>query len=379
MNVGIDVSSLVYGRGVSHYTSNLVRSLLSKPIQVSLYGSSLRQRKNLLRLISEMSAGRKLEKIVVQPYPPSLLSFLWQYGLNPVGKRLPKVEVFHSWDYLQPPDSKLPLVSTIHDLAMLKFPQTAHPKILKMHQNSWKILKQRQAQIITPSHSTRRDVIELLNIDPKMVHVIYEALPFETKVATQKMSEEKYQVIAQRMKLDKPFIFFVGTREPRKNLDRLIQAWQPLSRDFQLLIAGAEGWDVKNSNKTSAKVSSENLRFLGRVSDDELVVLYGEASSFVYPSLDEGFGLPILEAFHHGTPVVTSNISAMTEVAGNAAELVDPLSVEDITRGITKILSENTEKQRQRLQKMIIRLQLFDWSRVASQTIDIYQKAIDNK
>lgn len=389
MKVGIDVSSLIYGRGVSNYTSNLVAGLLARSdVDICIYGSTLRQRANLLRLISQLPNTKQAKKIIVQPYPPSLQKFLWQYGLNKVTAALPGIEVFHSWDWLQPPDKNLPLVSTIHDLAILKYPETAHPKVVSMHQASWKILKDRDAQIITPSHSTRKDVIELLDFDPKQVHVIYEALPFQTKLTTEKMSEEKYQVITQRMKLDKPYLLFVGTQEPRKNLERLIKAWKPLEKDYQLLIAGAE-FEAKSHPPASAmqkalragksenkNLKSENLRFLGRVTDDELAVLYGEAKAFVFPSLDEGFGLPILEAYYHGVPVVTSNIGAMPEVAGNAAELVDPKSVTDIRRGIEKVLTESKSEQQKRLQQMIIRLQLFNWDRVAEQTVEVYRKAI---
>jgi len=162
----------------------------------------------------------------------------------------------------------------------------------------------------------------------------------------------------------------VGTREPRKNLLRLIEAWKPLQSQIELLIAGESGWD------TTENVQEVGLRFLGQVSDEELSVLYAEAELFAYPSLYEGFGLPILEAFHHGTPVVTSNNSGMIEVAGNAAELVDPLDVSSITKAIEKILSESNDDQKKRLQRMIIRQQMFSWKKVARETLAVYKKAI---
>ena len=112
------------------------------------------------------------------------------------------------------------------------------------------------------------------------------------------------------------------------------------------------------------------------MSDQVLNVLYAEAEVFVYPSLDEGFGLPILEAFYHGTPTVTSNVSSLIEVAGNAAELINPEDVGDITRGIQSILNENPQEQQQRLQRMIIRTHMFSWHLVADQTMEVYKKAI---
>ena len=112
------------------------------------------------------------------------------------------------------------------------------------------------------------------------------------------------------------------------------------------------------------------------MSDKVLAVLYSEASLFAYPCLYEGFGLPILEAFYYGTPVVTANVSSMVEVAGNAAELVDPLSVDSIRKGMEVILSETLAEQQKRVQKMVIRLQMFDWQRVAKETMAVYQTAI---
>ncbi len=380
MNVGIDITSLMYGRGVSRYTSNLVTALLKRrDLKLSLYGSSLRQHGNLEQMAKKLVAGADSRpQIKVQAIPPSFQNLLWNWvGQNKIRDLFPQLDVFHSWDWLQPPDKNLPLVSTIHDLAILKFPQTAHPQVLKMHRQAWKILKERQAQIIAVSRATRRDIIELLDIPANRVHVIYEALPTEVIRVGEDLSEDEEIAIKARLNLTKPFLLFVGTREPRKNLKRLIQAWEPLAKDVQLIIAGESGWDETSDGKL--KVKRDNLRFLGKVSDKELAVLYGEAEAFVYPSIYEGFGLPILEAFYHGAPVITSNVSSMPEVAGNAAELVDPQEVESIRQGMETILKESDVEQSRRLQKMLIRLHLFSWPQVAEETVNVYRLAQGNK
>ncbi len=369
MKVGIDITSIIYERGVSRYTANLVAALAKrKDINLTLFGYSFRQHQEL----TKYAANTHL-KYQIQKYPPSIIGRLWKLGLNPIKKQLPQIEIFHSWDWLQPPDKNLPLVSTIHDLAILKYPETAHAKILAMHQRSWEILKNKQAHIIAVSRSTKKDIVELLQIPTQMIHVVYEALPQETVVATESLTEEKYELIKQQLRLNRPYLFFVGTREPRKNLRRLIEAWQPISHQYDLIIAGETGWD---HTENMPAVSSPNLRLLGKVSDQQLAVLYEEAECFVFPSLYEGFGLPILEAFYHGTPVVSANVSGMVEVAGNAAELVDPLQPESIRQGIEKILNESKAEQQRRLQKMILRLHLFDWHKVADETIQVYQQAI---
>ncbi len=379
MKVGIDITSIIYGRGVSRYTSNLVTQLAQrKDVDLVLYGSSLRQVEQLQRFAKAINQERVFARsdipTVFQKIPPTLMEILWnRLGMNRLTTVMPQINVFHSWDWLQPPDKNLPLVSTIHDLAILKFPETVHPKILRLHQQSWKKLKERGAEIIAVSAATKKDCVELLGFSPDRVHVIYEALPKEVSQVAEGLDEETFERIKTRLKLNRPYLFFVGTREPRKNLVRLIEAWQGMAADVDLLIAGESGWD--ESAQTNKKLKQP--RFLGRVSDRELAVLYSEAEVFVYPSLYEGFGLPILEAFYHGVPVVTSNVSAMPEVAGNAAELVDPLSVKSIQAGIEKILTENREDQQQRMQRMIIRLQLFNWRKAADATIQVYRIAAE--
>jgi len=378
MKIGIDISSLVYQRGVSRYTGDLVKALSKEAnTELFLYGSSLRQQKLLKMELHKVLRNTLPDRynITLQAFPPSLLAKIWQLGLNPIKKQMPTIDVFHSWDWLQPPDKNLPLVSTIHDLAIIRYPKIAHPQVLKMHQNSWRFLRQRQAQIIAVSQSTRNDILRYLEIPSKCVNVVYEALPTRVVEVSQELAEKADLILSikQKLQLNKPYLLFVGTREPRKNLARLIQAWLPLAKDYQLIIAGEQAWD--GSERIT---KNENLRFLGRVDDYELAVLYHHSELFVYPSLYEGFGLPILEAFAHGVPVVSSDIPAIREVAGNAAELANPMDEKSIRQAIEKVLNEKQIDSDNRMKKMIIRLQLFNWQKTALQTLAVYQKAIDN-
>lgn len=372
MKIGLDLTAIIHQRGVSMYTSNLVAALveLGKD-EIFGFGTSLRARKLLIS--KALSLGIARENLEVGYLPISVLELVWRLGFRGVRQSLPQIEVYHSWDWLQPPDENLPLVSNIHDLAMLKFPESAHRGILARHQRSWEILKKRQARVVTISQSSKRDIVELLGIPANLVSVTYPALPDQLVKAADNLTEDKLEQIKAQLGLDRPFILAVGTREPRKNLERLIKAWQPLSTDYDLIIAGARGWD--KSNQLS---NIKGLRFVDQLSSSSLAVLYEEAKLLAYPSLYEGFGFPILEAFHFGTPVVTSNTSSMPEVAGNAAELIDPLDVDSIRQGLTTILSENIKEQQQRLQKMIIRLHAFSWRQTALDTRKVYQKAIED-
>lgn len=376
INVGIDVTSLLYDRGVSRYTNNLVRALTKQPdIALRLFGSSWRQKDELERRAKDLLLKRpsRLHSVNIQSWPPKLLQWLWRFNQAPVKNLFDDLDVIHSWDWLQPPDKDIPLVSTIHDLAILKFPDTAHPDVLAAHQRSWDVLRERQAHIIAVSQATKRDIVELLQIPGYKVTVIPEALPLEIRETARQLdlNEEKYYQIRRRLKLDQPYLFFVGTREPRKNLLRLLEAWWPLADQIQLIIAGAAGWDATSTQSYEHK----NLRFLGKVSDEELEVLYNNAEAFVYPSIYEGFGLPILEAFYHLKPVVAANIPAIVEVAGNAAELIDPYQSESIRQGILNVLNESKEAQQKRAQRMVIRGQMFSWDKVATATMEVYQLA----
>lgn len=374
MKVGIDITAIIYNRGVSRYTSNLVRALLENEQEVHLFGSSLRQKSVLESFASTLqSYYNRVIPTDFQSWPPSVQTFLWHtLKRNTFSNKTKQVDIFHSWDWLQPPNTDIPLVSTIHDLAIIKFPEGAHPKIVAQHQQAWDILKARKARLIAVSHTTKKDIIDLLGYPGYLIDVVHEALPKEVREVSINLSQERSEQLAKQLELSKPYILFVGTREPRKNLLRLIEAWKPLNTKVDLLIAGETGWDETET------VSEPGLRFLGRVSDEALSVLYAEAEAFVYPSLYEGFGLPILEAFHHGTPVVTSNNSGMAEVAGNAAELVDPTKVESIRKGIQTVLDESSPDQKKRLQRMIIRQQMFSWKKVAKETVAVYKKAISD-
>lgn len=370
MYAGIDITSIIYRRGVSRYTSNLVRALAEQPsLKLHLFGSSLRQRSHLTKFVKQFPSATS----DIRFWPPSLLKCWWQHGRGQILSKKFPIDVFHAWDYIQPPDTTIPIVSTIHDLAMLKFPKTAHPKLLRAHEISWYHLKKCRAHIITVSEAIREEVVFRLEFPASHVHTVYSAIPTELTQAPLSMSEEEHEAIYQRLTGGRPFMLCVGTREPRKNLRLMMEAWKPYATDFDLLIVGESGWD-----DSTDFAAVKGVRLMGKVSDQELAVLYTEAAMLLFASLDEGFGLPILEAYYFGTPVVTSDRSGMKEVAGNAAELVEPESVESIRQAISKIINETQADQQLRLQRMIVRQHSFSWQNTAKKTIQVYQQAISS-
>ena len=257
------------------------------------------------------------------------------------------IDIFHASNWTIP-NLDCPLVTTIHDLTFLKYPREHLPYYIAAHKRHLNRAKKRAAAIISVSQATKRDLIDQ-GLPTDKIQVIYEAAGSQFKPISVKR---------------RPFILSVGTLEPRKNIRRLIQAYQQLKLpNLELLIVGKFGWGEPDRPIPGVKL-------LGFVPDEELATLYSQAQVFVYPSLYEGFGLPVVEALSCGCPVVTSNVSSLPEVGGQAAVYVDPLSVTSISQGIITAI-----KQSRSLSKLgLIQAKQFSWAKTASETLKIYEK-----
>lgn len=366
VRVAIDVSAVPYGRGVSRYTSNLVEALAARPdVELNLFGAVGKSYAEIGAWVRDLR-GRPRSRIVAMP--SSWLDRTWRWLGQPGLKWLaPGADVVHAWEWQLPPASDLPLVVTIHDLAHMLFPETAHPEVIRRFEALFIRLKRDpQAQIIAVSQSTKRDITRLTGIDPERITVVLEALPAEAKYVP---SQQEVDTTLQKHGLAKPYLLFVGTSEPRKNLPRVIQAWQLEAQalGFELVLAGAKGWD----NLPQV----DGLRQLGYVSSAELACLYRGASALVFPSLYEGFGLPVLEAYYHQCPVIASRVSSFPEVAGEAATLVDPYEPREIAAGIRQVLSMSPSQKIKLQQAMAQQLTKFSWERAAEETVQVYRKA----
>lgn len=346
MKVGIDVSQMAYpATGVAVYTKNLVENLIKSGGDYVLFGSSFRQRKKF----------DVFPQAKIFPFPPTILEFVWnRIHTLPVESLIGKIDVFHSSDWTQPP-TRAKKVTTIHDLIVYKYPETSHPNIVAAQKRRLAWVKKDCDKIIAVSKSTKRDIVEILHIPENKIEVIYEATTMK-KGAVKKPS--------------RPYILAVGTQEPRKNIGRLIQAFQRLkNKDIDLVVVGKYGWGHNN-----LKFEIKNLKMLGYVSDGELANLYTNASVFVYPSLYEGFGIPILEAFNCDCPVITSDVSSLPEVGGKAAIYVDPLSISDIAEKIEWLLSLNSIKKSEIITAGRLQAQSFSWEKAARETSKVYEE-----
>lgn len=359
LSVTIDVSAVPYGRGVSRYTSNLVAHLAHLPgLELQAVGYSRGLYRPLQQWLHTLPDSVSTK---AWPLSPAFVEQLWRTIRRPSPVSA-KTAVFHAWEWQLPPLT-IPQVVTIHDLAYQLFPETAHPTVVKHFDRLLKqIEKNPLIHVIAVSQTTRDDVLRLTGIEAHRVHVVYEALPQESQIVP---SEAVLQATAAEF--PRPFLLFVGTTEPRKNLQQLIAAWKTIRRDFDLVIAGSVGWDEFTVQP--------GMHVLGYVPDEKLAALYRLAQALMYPSLYEGFGLPILEAYFHGCPVITSNRSSMAEIAGKPAILVNPEDPDAIAEATLTLESRDSRARRQRQKDMQRVLTEFSWEKAAQQTFAVYQQA----
>jgi len=366
MKIGIDISQIVYGGGVSVYTQNLLESLLraDKSNEYVLFFSSLRRKINSSFVNGLTSSWVNLRNF---KFPQSLLDFIWnRLHILPIENFIGRVDVFHSSDWTQPPSKFAKLVTTIHDLSFLKDPETVHPKVLAVQKRRLNWVKKEVNHIIAVSEATKKEIIELLDIPEKKISVIYEALPEEIK--RYEICDKRYEEIKRKYGISKPYLFAYGSQAPRKNIKRIIAAFKQAkleTPDLQLVICGAYKEEKKE----------KDVMVTGFLPREEMLTLFSQATVKVYPSLYEGFGLPILEAFCFKVPVVTSNTSSLPEVAGDAAILVNPLSVDSIAEGIKKVILDK-KGYNNLIARGGERLKLFSWEKTAEQTIEVYEKMI---
>ncbi len=357
MRVGIDISQVVYGTGVSTYTKRLVENLLKyyKDTEYVLFGGSLRRTADLKQFFNELRGNFEKKKY---PLPPYLTNILWnKLHILPIEAFIGKVDVFHSSDWTQPPTSAFK-VTTVHDLSHLKYPKLSHPKIISAQNARLKWVRKEVNRVIVPSITTKNDLIEE-GFDGNIIRIIPEAPGLIFKPAT----IEQIASIKAKYKLNGDYLIAVGIN-PRKNSLRIIDAFRRLKneRSLTLVFVGRPSHiELPRLNK---------IRILGHVSEADMPILYSGARVLVYPSIYEGFGLPILEAFACQTPVVTSNLGSLKEVARDAAVQVNPKSTQSILEGIKEAFNNKDFLVR----KGVKIVKTFSWKKTAEKTYNVYKE-----
>lgn len=244
------------------------------------------------------------------------------------------------FNYIVPPRIKGKTVTTLHDMTYLRFPEMMQKSNRRRLERDIRYSAERSEKVLTLSEFSKREIMELLGVPEDMLEIVPPAPSLGGQAAD-------FNLCAAKFCLKKPYLLYVGTVEPRKNLVRLLKAFARLKREqkipHQLVLAGGKGWT--NEEIYQAAASVEDVVFTGYLSEGEKNSLYKNASAFVFPSLYEGFGIPPLEAMAFGCPVVCADAASLPEVAGDAAELVNPLDEIDIAQGIWNVLSNPTRAE----------------------------------
>jgi glycosyltransferase involved in cell wall biosynthesis len=306
------------------------------------------------------------------------LARLW-YRLRlplPVQHWLGSLDLFHAPDFILPPVRPgTPTIVTIHDLSFVREPDSTMPG-MSVHLNKWVPHSVKRAdRVIAVSEATRRDLIEFYQTPPAKISVIYHGVSPEFRPV-----QEKERLLAVRYKygLDqRPFILSVGTIQPRKNYQRLVQAFASINQPLSLVIAGSEGWNCDDVYREVEKLGlADRVYFPGFVAEEDLPVLLSAATLFGYPSLYEGFGLPVLEAMACGTPIVAANQSSLPEVVGDAGLTVDPTDVAALATAITRLLDDPSLRERLSAAGLA-QAAKFTWPTMAAKLLHVYQEVIE--
>jgi glycosyltransferase involved in cell wall biosynthesis len=289
------------------------------------------------------------------------------------------VDVVHSTTFCVPRFRLRPkrLVVTIYDLSFITHPALHLPANVEHCLAGTRLAIEHADAIIAISEHTRRDLIERMAAPAERITVTPLAHDASFAAVT---DPRRLAAVRKRYRLPEHFILFLGALEPRKNLPRLLEAYAGLPaairRDVELVVAGMSGWlNESIRGQVSELGLDRSVHFAGYVDPDDLSTLYSLASMLAYPSLYEGFGLPVLEAMACGTPVLTSNVSSLPEVAGDAATLVDPVDVASIESGLRTML-ESPSLRADLAERGRARAATFSWDRCARQTLEVYRRAM---
>ncbi len=360
MIIGIDISVLndPQKSGVAVYTYQLIKALLKIN----------RKDKFILFGLSPFAAFKNLDNLDFKKYPnvemkiykmPSrlfrLIFLIWQkINWPPIESFIGRVDVFHSFNWYLPPQKKGKVVATVFDMTPFLYPQFHLQKTIQLDTLRLSRIKKAADLVITISENSKKDFLKFA--PEKKVEVIYPGISaqFKEKVVR---SKEGY-------------ILSVGTLEPRKNIKRLIDAYLQTNLKEKLVLVGNLGW--KNDELlTIIKKNADRIITTGYVPDEDLPYIYGQAICFIYPSLYEGFGIPVLEAMSCGVPVITSKISSLPEAGGDAVYYIDPLNVTDIKNALLKVVKSKKIRE-DMTRKGFKQVKKFSWVNSAKKLNSLY-------
>lgn len=366
MQIAIDIRSTTKKKtGIGYYTQNLVENLAAL------------DSKNQYALYSKVSYFNHSKKLLSTP-GSNFKHFINRFGVSP-GLLLRNVDIFHtsSYDIQKPKDAKLVVV--VHDVIHRTYPDGHSPQTIKTIEDNLAKTLPETDQIIVPTNSTKDDFLRFYKFPSENISMIYPGID---EVFFQSTDRQKGADLLVKYDLNTPFILFIGTLEPRKNITGLIKAFDLLKKqnniDHKLVIVGMRGWMYDEIFKTINELGlADEVVFTGYLAQGDIRCLLQRAAVFVYPSFYEGVGFPVLEAFASGTAVVTSDNSSLKEITKDCALLIDPNEPGDIADAILKVLTDNKLKEVLET-KALERAKEFSWRRTAEKTLKVFERVTQN-
>jgi len=376
MKIGVDVTAAVtQGGGIGRYTRELIHALTAVDPHNTYHFFAAKN--PATSPVPDPIPQAKNVQLHTAPVDERWLYRLW-YRLRlplPVQWFTGGLDLFHSPDFVLPPvHGRIPTLLTVHDLSFVHHPET-FPERLVTYLNQvvpWSI--NRATHVLADSQATKDDLTAVWQVPAEKVTVLYSGVHDRFQPVT---NAQKLTAVRQQYSLGSaPYILVVGTVQPRKNYQMLIRAFQPVAQTHphNLVITGGKGWLM---DEMMAEVGRQGLDsrvlFAGFVADTDLPALYSEADLFVFPSLYEGFGLPLLEAMGCGVPVISSNASSLPEVAGNAAVLLSPHDEAAWTEAMNDLLADPAERTRL-VAAGFRQSHQFTWQQSAHQLLGLYKQ-----
>lgn len=369
--------------GIGFYTLSLIRALAQLQSQANFtltiaYQPSVKNwLKGNFSPPLNLSNNFSLKSL---PLPVTISNLLTKFP-NPIipycERYLDNPDILHGTDHYVYPVRNSLKIMTIHDVTFMKYPKYTNSIVKTYTQRVKSCLKWTDA-IITFAENTKQEISEYLNVSQDRIFITPQASRYYPDYLIQTDTNQLANTV--NYPWEQPYILFVSTLEPRKNLVNLIKAFNLLKQEAKiphnLVLIGQPGWHYQNIfDEINKSPWQQDIYVLGYLSDDLVALFYQEADVFIYPSFYEGFGLPVLEAMTLGAPVVTSNTSSLPEVAGDAAILINPQNVEEIAAGIFRVISDRQLRD-QLIQLGKERAKLFSWEKTAQATIYIYRSLL---
>lgn len=307
------------------------------------------------------------------PTSRAAVRVLWEQLVQPRTLRQVVADLVHGPVFIAPLLAPCPTIVTIHDLSFIRFPDLFRPANRLYLTVLTRLSARRARRLIAVSAHAAAETTRLLDVSPERIDVVYHGVD----PAFCPLPADEVAAFCRRRGLPERFVLCVGTLEPRKNQTKLVEAFARIhDSQVKLVLVGGKGWLYDELfARVEALGLSGQVIFAGYVMNDELPMWYNAATALAYPSVYEGFGLPVLEAQACGTPVLTSNVSSLPEAAGDAAVMVDPYDVEALAAGLNRLLTDEALRHELR-ERGMVHAQQFSWPHAAQETARVYRRAL---